>query len=189
MRHALGVILLLVVGSAQASVIIVDQIGDADGFGIGATNGAAFDWGSIGAGDGDGTDVWRTQDYTYTHVYDISGLGVVTAASLELFTGGQGWYGLTSIYIDDQLVGQLTDGDDVGPGYNYAWLDTFDLSSYATLMDGANTITVDVFNPGGDGWVLDYSKLTITAVPVPAAVWLFGSGLGLLGWFRRRQSA
>jgi hypothetical protein len=27
-----------------------------------------------------------------------------------------------------------------------------------------------------------------TAVPVPAAVWLFGSGLSLLGWFRRRQT-
>jgi hypothetical protein len=25
------------------------------------------------------------------------------------------------------------------------------------------------------------------SVPIPAAVWLFGSGLGLLGWFRRRS--
>jgi hypothetical protein len=28
----------------------------------------------------------------------------------------------------------------------------------------------------------------LTAVPVPAAVWMFGSGLGLLGWMRRRAA-
>ena len=31
--------------------------------------------------------------------------------------------------------------------------------------------------------------LTATAVPVPAAVWLFGSALAGLGWFRRKQTA
>ena len=29
---------------------------------------------------------------------------------------------------------------------------------------------------------------TITAVPVPAAMWLFGSALGGLGWMRRRKT-
>ena len=29
----------------------------------------------------------------------------------------------------------------------------------------------------------------LTAVPVPAAVWLFGSALGMLGWMRRRGAA
>jgi hypothetical protein len=32
-------------------------------------------------------------------------------------------------------------------------------------------------------------RLTDNAVPVPAAVWLFGSALGLLGWVRRRAMA
>jgi hypothetical protein len=30
---------------------------------------------------------------------------------------------------------------------------------------------------------------SVSAIPIPAAVWLFGSGLGLLGWFRRRKTA
>jgi hypothetical protein len=29
----------------------------------------------------------------------------------------------------------------------------------------------------------------VSAVPIPAAVWLFGSALAGLGWFRRRQTA
>lgn len=34
--------------------------------------------------------------------------------------------------------------------------------------------------------VVTYAKFTV--VPVPAAVWLFGSALGLLGWVRRRTT-
>lgn len=42
-------------------------------------------------------------------------------------------------------------------------------------------------------WKLDYLTdfagstdiLRATVIPVPAAFWLFGSGLGLLGWMRR----
>jgi hypothetical protein len=30
---------------------------------------------------------------------------------------------------------------------------------------------------------------TVSAVPIPAAVWLFGSALGGLGWMRRRKTA
>ena len=31
-------------------------------------------------------------------------------------------------------------------------------------------------------------QLTFTPIPVPAAVWLFGSALGLLGWIRRKAA-
>jgi hypothetical protein len=38
--------------------------------------------------------------------------------------------------------------------------------------------------------VADISNVrAFSTVPVPAAVWLFGSGLGMLGWMRRRKTA
>jgi len=37
------------------------------------------------------------------------------------------------------------------------------------------------------GAVDGQEQLFLVAVPVPAAVWLFGSALGLLGWVRRRS--
>ena len=32
------------------------------------------------------------------------------------------------------------------------------------------------------------ASANLTAIPIPAAVWLFGSALGLLGWARRKQA-
>jgi hypothetical protein len=44
----------------------------------------------------------------------------------------------------------------------------------------------DGFGPGGA--TVEIDNIEVSAIPVPAAVWLFGSGLGLLGWMRRRKT-
>ena len=58
----------------------------------------------------------------------------------------------------------------------------------ALRLNGYSREEFDETNYGGG--VLDRFVVSgsVSAVPVPAAAWLFGSGLGLLGWFRRRRS-
>jgi hypothetical protein len=43
--------------------------------------------------------------------------------------------------------------------------------------------------PGYDGAVAHADNIVVNAIPIPAAVWLFASGLGLLGWMRSRRTS
>jgi hypothetical protein len=61
-------------------------------------------------------------------------------------------------------------------------------------------VTAFAFNPdNGDqtwaiksnsfyAWAVTDGDVAASVIPIPAAVWLFGSGLGLLGWMRKKAS-
>jgi hypothetical protein len=119
-----------------------------------------------------------------------------TAAVAALEVGGETGWRMAS-QADDELGGLYNEhgitAADSGPfiNLNGSWTDTpidgspsgvwgfsFHTGSYVGLHKGNNlayTLAVqdgDVFN----------------VVPIPAAVWLFGSALGGLGWMRRRKT-
>ena len=54
-------------------------------------------------------------------------------------------------------------------------------------VSGGLTLQFNAATGGADGSFseLFVDNISIQVVPVPAAVWLFGSALGLLGWMRR----
>jgi hypothetical protein len=67
-----------------------------------------------------------------------------------------------------------------------------DLDTYDTiLLSGAftNLESVNWLATGGNQGTFYIDNIVVNAVPVPAAVWLFTSGLGLLAWIRRRAGA
>jgi len=57
--------------------------------------------------------------------------------------------------------------------------------SFGSEWQGLTSISMSTINTSGSPPVLD--NIVVTAVPIPAAVWLFGSALAGLGWLRRKQ--
>jgi len=190
-RAAVAAIALVAAGTTNA-VTVVAALGDKDGFGLGIVHGGGFDYSAIGAGDGDGTDVWR--DGNLSFVLDHALPGSIAGASLELFSGGFGLDAPARLYLNGTWVGTLTVGDDAGPLYNYAFKDTFDLAPFSMLLTGHDRFEIRLAAGDDDAGVLDYAELTVTsdlvtAVPEPATNVLLAVGLlSIVGVARRAQS-
>lgn len=86
-------------------------------------------------------------------------------------------------------VSQTIGGDDVstsGPRTIAAYdFNTFSLVSGVDGLTAGDVISIGNGIPVG---TIGGEAMFFTVVPVPAAAWLFGSALGLLGWARRRSA-
>jgi len=105
----------------------------------------------------------------------VTGTGRTEITLLTNPVVGPGDYWFMAVYDDWASVGfAITSGEVSWLDWDYAW---------------ALPATID---PGDVGFYnnqdLNY-YLQTSAVPVPPAVWLFGSALGLLSWLRRCSSA
>jgi hypothetical protein len=135
--------------------------------------------------------------------YDVS-IGYMNGDYSAITTNFAANFGSSAIQTDsidlatDIIGGVLT--VDLNFEYNASLGDLLVQFTRTSATSSGNFVAASGYNwsrayewpSGGDayansGYALN-STFNVSQVPIPAAVWLFGSGLGLLGWFRRRQS-
>ncbi len=206
------------VTSNNSGAIVTNLITDGSHVsGIAPASTATWDWdGSTLTGTGfyGATSALGGSPYTLTLVSDqVTDLviatggtpgGIASASSYTCVEGtflpsvgfsGCGGYSFGSNFIDESTtiwsgtsVSQTLGGDDVffGPirtlvtfDYGLDGIAGVDGLTAGDLIVIGNGIAVGA--PGGEA-------MTFQVVPIPAAVWLFGSALGLLGWSRRKAA-
>lgn len=161
---------------------------------IGEWNHAGFRWGNPNsysaimrssgpAAPEDGAGYFSNPDYT-TYMTLLDESGSFTLHTLDAWnrldatvTGHFAAGGYISAQLQDLFVGgefvfgaEWTGLSSVGFSDPVVWDNEFEYASEHPF-------------------IIDDVVVTISAVPVPAAVWLFGSALAGLGWMRRKQIA
>jgi hypothetical protein len=122
-------------------------------------------------GDGDTVLVTSVEEVAYS-------LDAALIFSTELIDG----FGAPTVsFSGDQMnFGSVGPGDTGLAGWLVSIHEPFLLANRAVVV-------------GPDGIAIDFSEFnsaswSLQVVPIPAAVWLFGSALAGLGWMRRKQA-
>jgi hypothetical protein len=133
--------------------------------------------------------VVQPEFYDVAFAWEITTLNALTAITVSSVNGGSNPW--TEIVVAILSAGNVLTGDllNIMPaagssamGTTYASGDTFRVALFGNLTDAAKTKIA-----GGKTVQASY-ELNVSAVPVPAAVWLFGTAIfGLLG-FRKKAS-
>lgn len=177
-------LLILMSGSANASLVNLTVNGTVD---------AATNWGGLTAGDAITADLTLdTASYTGIGVETFTFTGgntlAITAGSFS-FDQSMDSALNASVSFNNGVMFDLNFGALFGVNGAPEEFDSFGLNVLAdrsvTTGNGKNAVTTDYSLVAH--W--DAATLELAAVPVPAAAWLFGSGLLGLAGVARRKSA
>ena len=118
--------------------------------------------------------------YTYTTTFDLTGYVASSALIIgQWATDNSGW----DILINNQGTGQSAS--------SFTGWTSFSIDP-AKLVNGLNTLTFVVLNldqatGNPTGLRVEFTTATASAVPLPAPLLLFATGLGVVGLYSRRK--
>ena len=131
-------------------------------------------------------------------VYDAD-IGVFS--DVDVYGGANGSH-FTSAFFDWDTAEPFEDGTFYLDAYTNEWTQTYLGLNVGALTNAGGTVTIsgaterncypsEFFSDCQDPAYLGYytGSISGSVVPIPAAIWLLGSGLAGLGWLRRKQTA
>jgi hypothetical protein len=168
--------MLLVTAASNAEVVTVDfeSFTNAE-YGV-VSNGFYFDNGFVSlGGTSEGGFIWQPGETTT--------MTQVGGASFDLLSLDYTRVGSLAPY---QVVGHIDGGGSVSASFSGVG-EVFEWNLFNFDSSWINLTSVDIIGTPLDFYGID-NVVVVSAVPLPAAVWLFGSALAGLGWMRRRKT-
>jgi len=154
--------------------------------------------------DGAGSDV-VSANFIFSRIYshgggDIMSISVVEFGDYEIINGDSVGADVLLTVSNNNDFTEFANASDAfdaagDSGGLMTWLMQAGLNPAVLFDSVANDVALSLQNTlvattdafGETAWIQKKITVVASAVPVPAAVWLFGSALGLLGWARRRR--